>query len=169
MLLLLSRKLENHRRRARRAAMRECADVTSTGTARWERFSRWLHFNPVRVEVRNQIPLSKRIWAEQRSGLEQLIALTLERRCYAPLQSEEMKRVVRLLKEEFRRGRHSLLLREVLSGGEEQHGNLLFGLLKKKLTLTPLPGATLSRAEEMAEVGERLKAWSQRPRNSGLR
>lgn len=154
------RKLENHRKRAKRVALRdrELADYWRAA-ARWNRFRAWLRYNVVDQSLPKRNAWSpRRTAAEARLGLQSLISEALEAGEFAPLLPHEMERMVRLIKEEFRRGRHPVCLRDLLTGGRTFAQELVVKILRKKMQLTPLSDKGRTVSERSAERGERFKA-----------
>lgn len=160
----LYRKLEIHRRRARRAALRHLSDAEfDDANRRWKHFVQWCRFNLVNPPVNRPATL----WWRQRHRLADHIRKTIAERCYAALSEDQMKRVVRLLKEEFNRGRHPVRLPTLLAG-EESSRRLLFTLVAKKVPLTPLPGTQLPYVIAASQRADKFKAAMARRRATGM-
>ncbi|HZL28042.1 MAG TPA: hypothetical protein VFC39_16075 [Acidobacteriaceae bacterium] len=155
----LTRTLEMYRKRAKRGACRELGDDAYEAHAlKWNNFLAWVRYNLTFFKVPMEHRFSqKRFAAEQRSVLAELIARTLRDRCFEALSASNMERYVRVLKEEFRRGRHPMTLRELLQGDQPSASELIFNLLKNKLTLTALPGDNIPRWQRLSESQERSR------------
>jgi hypothetical protein len=138
----LLRKIENYRRRARRAAIKRNGEAAYESAAgRWKQFLNWMRFNLI-YPPKAPSWSPRRVWRERREGLARLITTMLEHYRYEPLTDSEMRRIVRLFKEELRRGRHPVTLRELLNSEPETRYEFLFGVLRKKLELRPTASAT---------------------------
>jgi hypothetical protein len=156
----LAQKLETYRKRAKRKTVGRFGYVeTCIKSSRWRWFTGWCRVNIVnpRVPFSQQQTRSKRHWAAQRSQLGDMVRRVVEANCYAALREPQMKRVVRLLKEELRRGRHPMRLRELLQNREGSGDTLLFDLVAKKVELVPGPGAKLPLCVTQSEIAERFK------------
>jgi hypothetical protein len=157
----LSVKLEKYRKRAKRRAENSHGKTTVSQTGEtWRTFVSWCRVNLVlfRVPARNFAWPRKGLWAKQRSLIADMIKLAMEERCYAPLNGAQIKRMVRLIKEELHRGRHPVTLRELLTGEQAAGRALLFKLVVRKMKLSPLAGAELSISIAASERGERFEA-----------
>lgn len=159
-----ARKLENYRRRAVRASQQRVGKAEfQDASVTWRRFIAWMRFNLISLKIPEFGPhRRKKFWADQRNDLRLLIGATLENRCYGVLSESDMTRMVGLLTAEFRRGRHLLGLRALLTGDRQTSEDLLFKLLEKKLTLVRLPGAKIPLWEQIVERGEKIKAYQLR-------
>jgi len=157
----LDLKLEKYRKRAKRKAENIHGNAAvSESSETWRAFVSWCRFNLLhfRIPARTFAWPRKGLWAQQRFAIADMIKLALEERCYAALEEAQIKRMVRLIKEEFHRGRHAMTLRELLAGEQTAGRALLFKLVAKKLELTTLPGAELPNSIAASERGERFTA-----------
>jgi len=171
----LARKLEMLRRRAMRAAKAKSGRAEYRAQAEiWRRFLAWVRYNLLhfRSETgltvsRSAVPFLMKHWAEQRSQLATMVAAALEKRCYAPLPSSQMDRMVRLLKEGFRRGRYPYTLKELLTANDEAGQEFLFKAVSKKIELTALAGADVPRVVRALESAERFRESRRLRRSAG--
>lgn len=98
------------------------------------------------------------MWREQREGLARLIAAMLEHFRYEPLTDSEMSQTVRLFKEELRRGRHPVSLRELLNAQPETQYEFVFSVLRrKKIRLRPTASATWPLDVRLSNRAERFR------------
>lgn len=160
----LANKLETCRKRAKRSTQRVQGrsgynEVSKT----WQGFVSWCRYYLLSPKPVGTSYLSRRqIWAEQRGALKRKIVSILAERCYGGVTDAELTRVAKLLKEEFRRGRHPVILTEMLRSTSEGDKDLLFRLVSKKVPLVPLPGAKLDNCQMASERAERLKLYERR-------
>jgi hypothetical protein len=75
--------------------------------------------------------------------------------------------MVRLLKEEIRRGRHPHTLRELLTANDDACRDFLFTAVSKKIELTALAGADVPRVVRALESAERFRESRRLRRASG--
>jgi hypothetical protein len=157
----LDLKLEKYRKRAKRKTEKlHGKAATSEASEIWRNFLSWSRFNLLRFNIpaRTFAFPRKGLWAQQRSLMADMIRLSLEERRYASLNEVQIRRMVRLIKEELHRGRYPVTLRELLTGEQAAGRALLFKLVARKMELTALPGAKLSVSIAASERGERFKA-----------
>jgi hypothetical protein len=137
----LASKIEKYRKRAKRSAISRLGkEEYAAATDRWQCFVRWVRYYLIYLhEPKRRSSCRRLTWADQRSSLADLIADILSDLGYAPLSELDMKSVVRLIKEELRRGRHPITLMELLRSTDPADRQFLFHVVAKKCELTPLP------------------------------
>jgi hypothetical protein len=159
-----ARKLENYRRRARRASEKKIGErAYFWESIKWTKFCQWLRYNLLQFRQRSTVKSIRRmIWLDRRTRLESMISESLVENCYAPLSGEDMIRVVRLAKESILRGRQSMTLRETLESGQKGR-DMLFGFVKQRLNLVALPGAEVPHWQQIVNRTDKFRAFQ----NSG--
>jgi hypothetical protein len=160
----LAAKLERYRKRAKRAAIsRLGTDQYATAADRCQCFVQWIRYYLIYLHQPKRCRSSLLCtWAYQRSALAELIASILHDFGYAPLSDTQMKRVVRLIKEELRRRRHPISLMELLRSKDPVDRQFLFHVVAKKCELSPLPGVRYPMCVAAAARGEKFKNRSLR-------
>jgi hypothetical protein len=93
-----------------------------------------------------------------------MIQQSLDERQYAVLTEPQLKRVVRLIKEELRRGRHPYTLMELLNANDKSGRRFLFDVVGKKVELTPLAGADVPHVVRALANAEKFRAAKERRR-----
>jgi hypothetical protein len=156
----LALKLEQHRKKAHRLAVKQLglSDTRIAGNS-WRAFVQWARYNLLQFKLAREPYHSLRpLWREKREALASMIQQALEEHCHAPLTADQMIRMVRLAKESFRRGRQPMTLRELLSA-ERQGRDLLFRFVESRLELTALPGAYVPPWKQAMERADRFNNY----------
>lgn len=155
-----ARKLENYRRRARRAAEKKVGENAYFWEwIKWTKFCQWLRYNLLQFRQRSTVKSIRRmIWLDRRTRLKSMISESLVEKCYAPLSGEDMIRVVRLAKESILRGRQSMTLLETLESGQKGR-DMLFGFVEQRLDLVALPGAKVPYWQQMVNRADKFRAF----------
>lgn len=161
---VLAAKLENYRKRAKTAVIgRLGKDRYDSAADEWQCFVQWVRYYLTYLHQPKYPGCSRRrTWAYQRSSLADLIANILSDFGYAQLSELNMKRVVRLIKEELRRGRHPVRLMELLRSSDPADRRFLFHVVAKKCELVPLPGVCYPYDVAASMRGEKFKNKSLR-------
>jgi hypothetical protein len=138
----LALKLEQHRKRAQRLAVKQLGKhETENAGKTWRAFVQWARYNLLQFRLARKTYHSLRLLRrDQRQAIASMIRQALEEHCYAPLSGDQMIHMVNLAKESFRRGRQPMTLKELLSA-ERQGRDLLFRFVASRLELIALPGA----------------------------
>lgn len=138
----LASKLEKYRKRAKRSAISQLGtEEYAAAEDRWKCFVQFVRYYLTYLhEPKRRSSCRRLTWTDQRSSLAGLIADILSDFGYVPLSEPDMKRVVRLIKEELRRGRHPITLMELLRTKDPADRQFLFHAVAKRCELTPLPG-----------------------------
>jgi len=170
--LALARKLETFRKRAKRAAESKVGKTeTADELKSWRRFIDWCRYHILYAPATQKALIGKifkpytytrKLWTERRSGLADMIHRSLEERHYAALTQAQMERVVRLLKDEIRRGRHPYTLLELLNANDAAGREFLFRAVGKKVELTALAGADVPEWVKALARAERFRDKSYR-------
>ncbi len=151
-------KLENYRMRAKRATIQKRGGPAYADSAmRWKRFVDWMRFNFVHLPRGERWYPRRRFWSEQRQGLAQFVKATLDHYAYEPLTEPQMSRFVKLFKEELRRRRHPIGLRELLNAEPTTQYEFVFSVLQKKIELRPTANATWPLDILLSNRAERFK------------
>jgi hypothetical protein len=131
----LASKVENYRKRAKRSAIERLGGEEYAAAAdRWRCFVQWVRYYLTYLhEPKRRSSCRRLTWADQRSSLADLIAGILSDFGYAPLSEPEMKKVVRLIKEELRRGRHPITLMELIRSTDPTDQQFLFSHRREKV------------------------------------
>jgi hypothetical protein len=137
----------------------------------WRRFIDWCRYHILYAPSTQKALIGKifkpytytrKLWTERRSGLADMIQRSLEERHYAALTQAQMERVVRLLKDEIRRGRHPYTLLELLNANDAAGREFLFRAVGKKVELTALAGADVPEWVKALARAERFRDKSYR-------
>jgi hypothetical protein len=140
----LSRKLETNRKRAQRLAVGKVGRAAFLElTETWRLHLAWARYNLLQFSVAKPVKWnSKPLMREQRQALVSMITQAIEERRYAALSSELTARMALLAKNDLRRGRLTMTLRELLAAGRAGR-ELLFAFVEKRVVLVALPGAKI--------------------------
>ena len=155
-----ARKLEKHRKRARRAAVTRLGKVGFEKTAQeWRSFNQWIRYNLVQFTCKKKTSLASMLKRrDQRRELAVMIQQAIEENKYHVLPETVLARMVRLAKESFLRGRQSMTLKELLLS-ERKGRDLLFNFVTARIELTPLPGAVLPPGIAAMLRAEKFQAY----------
>jgi hypothetical protein len=143
-ILALGKKLENCRRRARSVAIKHLSQsVYDEHFKRWQAFVQWIRYNllydadmPIvrRLLTRNVFGPTRQTWKYQRLTLLEMAREVVAERTTAVIPEGELHRLVRLAKEELRRGRHDILLTEAIKD-RKKGKEILFKFITKRFDL----------------------------------
>jgi hypothetical protein len=159
----LTNKLEKYRKRAKRQLIARVGDAGyATLATTWRMFVGWARYNLTQFTLSRRVGFeSKPLWREQREGLAGMIIQAFEERRYAPLSQKEVTRMALLAKNELRRGRLSMTLRELLIA-DRKGRDLLFAFVEKRLELEALPGAEIAPGLAYLQRAAKLEGWKNR-------
>jgi hypothetical protein len=116
-----ARKLEKHRKRARRTAVADLEPIEFAKAAEsWRKFNQWARYHLLQFKCKNLPSSLRRLKAkDQRQAIELMIQLAIQERNHAPLREQVLNKMVTLAKASFLRGRQRMTLKELLSSGEK--------------------------------------------------
>ena len=148
----LRAKLERYRKRAKRQAIAVIGKAAYAVLAEtWKKYQGWVRYNLLQFTV--VIPVkwnNKPLMREQRQKLEIMITRALVEHQRSPLPLEEVARMALLAKNDLRRGRLTMTLRELLNA-DRAGRDLLFAFVDKRVELVPLSGPKVEPWQLMME------------------
>lgn len=161
------RKLEKHRKRARRKAVADLGPIEfAKASESWRKFNQWARYNFLQFKCKNLPSSLRRLKAkDQRQALELMIRLAIQERSHAPLCEQVLNKMVTLSKASFLRGRQPMTLKELLSSGEKGR-EFLFAFVTVRVNMTPLRGAAVPPWKAAMERADKIQTYIDSRRQS---
>jgi hypothetical protein len=154
------RKLEKHRKRARRTSVADLGPIEFAKAAEsWRKFNQWARYHFLQFKCENPPSSLRRLKAkDQRQAIELMIQLAIQERSHAPLGEQVLNKMVTLAKASFLRGRQPMTLKELLSSREKGR-EFLFAFVTTRVNMTPLPGAAIPPWKAAMERADKFQAY----------